>query len=73
MPARSTGSPRPAATSSLVLLALGGWADRHQPSERPSDLRFVDADGGARVEVAAVGVDSSTLVPRERIAARLEQ
>jgi DNA-binding HxlR family transcriptional regulator len=39
---------------SLVLLALGGWADRHRPSERTSDLRFVEAATGEPVEAAAL-------------------
>ena len=58
---------------SVVLLALGGWADRHRPSERRSDLRFLDADGGAPVEAAVVVSGSDRVVPRDRITARLDR
>jgi DNA-binding HxlR family transcriptional regulator len=54
---------------SLVLLAMGDWANRHRPSSRESLLRFVDADSGETVTPSAVAGDR--LVPRERIAARL--
>ena len=57
----------------VVLLALGGWADRHRPSERRSDLRFVDADGGEPVEVAVVAAGSRRVVARDRIAAHLDR
>jgi DNA-binding HxlR family transcriptional regulator len=57
---------------SLVLLALGGWADRHRPSERTSDLRFVDADSGEAVEAAAVTRDARQLVPTARLRAVME-
>jgi DNA-binding HxlR family transcriptional regulator len=57
---------------SLVLLALGGWADRHRPSERTSDLRFVDADSGEAVEAAAVTRDARQLVPTARLSAVME-
>ena len=57
---------------SLVLLALGGWADRHRPSERPSDLRFVDADSGEAVEAAAVTVDAQKRIPTARLRAVME-
>ncbi|MBF4596799.1 helix-turn-helix transcriptional regulator [Curtobacterium sp. VKM Ac-2889] len=57
---------------SLVLLALGGWADRHRPSERPSDLRFVDADSGEAVEAAAVTVDAQQRIPTARLRAVME-
>lgn len=58
---------------SLVLLALGGWADRHRPSERRSDLTFVDADHGEPVEAAVIAAGSDRVVPRERIVARLDR
>ncbi|MBT1674808.1 winged helix-turn-helix transcriptional regulator [Curtobacterium aurantiacum] len=54
---------------SLVLLALGGWADRHRPSERPSDLRFVDAESGEAVEAAAVTMDAQQRIPTARLRA----
>jgi DNA-binding HxlR family transcriptional regulator len=57
---------------SLVLLALGGWADRHRPSERTSDLRFVDADSGEAVEAAAVTRDARQPVPTARLSAVME-
>ncbi|MBT1583828.1 winged helix-turn-helix transcriptional regulator [Curtobacterium flaccumfaciens] len=57
---------------SLVLLALGGWADRHRPSERASDLRFVDADSGEAVEAAAVTVDAQERIPIARLSAVME-
>ena len=53
-----------------VLLALGGWADRHHPSERRSDLTFVDADGGEPVETAVVVIGTDRVVPHDRLAAR---
>ncbi|MGI3784291.1 MAG: winged helix-turn-helix transcriptional regulator [Janthinobacterium lividum] len=58
---------------SLVLVALGSWADRHHPSERRSDLTFVDADHGDPVEVAVIASGSERVVPRDRIAARLDR
>ncbi|MBB1198584.1 winged helix-turn-helix transcriptional regulator [Curtobacterium flaccumfaciens] len=57
---------------SLVLLALGGWADRHRPSERASDLRFVDAETGEAVEAAAVTVDAQQRIPTVRLRAVME-
>ncbi|MCS6559221.1 helix-turn-helix transcriptional regulator [Curtobacterium flaccumfaciens] len=57
---------------SLVLLALGGWADRHRPSERASDLRFVDAETGEAVEAAAVTVDAQQRTPTARLRAVME-
>ncbi|MGN7223568.1 winged helix-turn-helix transcriptional regulator [Curtobacterium flaccumfaciens] len=57
---------------SLVLLALGGWADRHRPSERASDLRFVDAETGEAVEAAAVTVDTQQRIPTARLRAVME-
>ncbi|MBT1671429.1 winged helix-turn-helix transcriptional regulator [Curtobacterium flaccumfaciens] len=57
---------------SLVLLALGGWADRHRPSERASDLRFVDAESGEAVEAAAVTVDAQQRIPTARLCAVME-
>lgn len=57
---------------SLVLLALGGWADRHRPSERASDLRFVDAETGEAVEAAAVTVDAQQRIPTARLRAVME-
>ncbi|MBT1665976.1 winged helix-turn-helix transcriptional regulator [Curtobacterium flaccumfaciens] len=57
---------------SLVLLALGGWADRHRPSERASDLRFVDAETGEAVEAAAVTVDAQECIPTARLRAVME-
>ncbi|MCS0645999.1 winged helix-turn-helix transcriptional regulator [Curtobacterium flaccumfaciens] len=57
---------------SLVLLALGGWADRHRPSERKSDLRFVDAETGEAVEAAAVTVDAQERIPTARLRAVME-
>lgn len=58
---------------SLVLLALGNWADRHHPSERRSDLTFVDADHGEPVEAAVVASGSDRVVARERVTARLDR
>lgn len=58
---------------SVVLLALGGWADRHRPSERPSDLTFVDTDHGEPVEAAVVAAGSDRVVARDRITARLDR
>lgn len=52
---------------SLVLLALGGWADRHRPSERASDLRFVDAETGELVEAVAVTQSEHQRVLLDRI------
>lgn len=57
---------------SLVLLALGGWADRHRPSERASDLRFVDVETGEAVEAAAVTVDAQQRIPTARLRAVME-
>ncbi|QYI96894.1 helix-turn-helix transcriptional regulator [Curtobacterium flaccumfaciens pv. flaccumfaciens] len=57
---------------SLVLLALGGWADRHRPSERASDLRFVDAETGEAVEAAAVTVDAQQRIPIARLRAVMQ-
>ncbi|PZF43617.1 MULTISPECIES: helix-turn-helix domain-containing protein [unclassified Curtobacterium] len=57
---------------SLVLLALGGWADRYRPSERASDLRFVDAETGEAVEAAAVTVDAQERIPTARLRAVME-
>lgn len=57
---------------SLVLLALGGWADRHRPSERASDLRFVDAETGEAVEAAAVTMDAQQRIPTARLRAVME-
>ncbi|MBF4627289.1 winged helix-turn-helix transcriptional regulator [Curtobacterium flaccumfaciens] len=57
---------------SLVLLALGGWADRHRPSERASDLRFVDAETGEAVEAAAVTADAQERIPTARLRAVME-
>src|SRR3954471_3163298 len=54
---------------SLVLLALGGWADRPRPSKRASDLRFVDTESGQVVEAAAVGQETHERVPLERLGA----
>jgi DNA-binding HxlR family transcriptional regulator len=53
----------------LVLIALGGWADRHRPSERPALLDFVDADSGA--PVSAVPEAAGRVIPRARIRAHL--
>ena len=58
---------------SVVLLALGGWADRHRPSERRSDLRFVDAQDGSPVEAAVVATGTGRVVPRDHIAAHLDR
>lgn len=57
---------------SLVLLALGGWADRHRPSERASDLRFVEAETGEAVEAAAVTVGAQQRIPTARLRAVME-
>ena len=57
---------------SVVLLALGSWADRHRPSGRRSDLRFTDADHGEPVEAAVVTVGSGHIVGADRIVAHLE-
>ena len=57
----------------LVLLALGNWADRHHPSERRSDLTFVDAAGGERVEAAVVVSGSERIVPRDQVTARVDR
>lgn len=48
---------------SLVLLALGGWADRHRRTDLKSDLRFVDAETGEPVEAAAVTRVAQRRVP----------
>ncbi|GAA3552955.1 helix-turn-helix domain-containing protein [Microlunatus spumicola] len=56
----------------VVLLALGGWADRHRPSELRSDLAFVD-DHGDPVEVAVVASGSDRVVPLDRVTARLDR
>ncbi|MDT0231995.1 helix-turn-helix domain-containing protein [Curtobacterium sp. BRB10] len=58
---------------SLVLLALGGWADRHRPSDRASDLRFVDAETGDAVEAAAVTVGAQQRIPTARLDAVMER
>lgn len=58
---------------SLVLLALGGWADRHRPSERTSDLRFVDEQTGDPVEAAALTQGTHQRVPLERLTAVTER
>ncbi|WP_144712983.1 helix-turn-helix domain-containing protein [Curtobacterium pusillum] len=58
---------------SLVLLALGGWADRHRPSELTSDLRFVDAETGEAVEAAALTHDTHERVPLARLSAVSER
>ncbi|UXN25839.1 helix-turn-helix transcriptional regulator [Curtobacterium flaccumfaciens] len=57
---------------SLVLLALGGWADRHRPSDRASDLRFVDSETGDAVEAAAVTVGAQQRIPTVRLRADME-
>lgn len=54
---------------SLVLLALGGWADRYRPSERTTDFRFVDAESGAPVEAAALTRTTHEHVPLDRLVA----
>lgn len=54
----------------VVLLALGGWADRHRPSTEHALLSFVDSQTG-RPLAAVAAADGETIVPRERIAARL--
>ncbi|MET3452783.1 helix-turn-helix domain-containing protein [Curtobacterium sp. 1544] len=48
---------------SLVLLALGGWADRHRRTDLKSDLRFVDAETDEPVEAAAVTRVAQRRVP----------
>lgn len=58
---------------SLVLLALGGWADRHRPSERTTDLRFVDAETGEPVEAVALTQGTHQRVPLERLTAVTER
>jgi DNA-binding HxlR family transcriptional regulator len=58
---------------SLVLLALGNWADRHHPSERCSDLQFVDADHGEPVEAAVVVSGTHRVVPRDHVVARFDR
>ncbi|WP_420368575.1 winged helix-turn-helix transcriptional regulator [Curtobacterium sp. L1-20] len=58
---------------SLVLLALGGWADRHRPSELTSDLRFVDRETGGAVEAAALRQGTDERVPLERLTAVTER
>ncbi|QZQ54809.1 helix-turn-helix transcriptional regulator [Curtobacterium sp. TC1] len=57
---------------SLVLLALGGWADRYRPSERTSDLRFVDTESGEMVEAVAVTQESQQRVPTQRLTAVMD-
>lgn len=57
---------------SLVLLALGGWADRYRPAELTSDLRFVDTDSGETVEAIAVTQESQQRVPPQRLTAVME-
>lgn len=54
---------------SLVLLALGGWADRHRPSELASDLRFVDTESGEPVQAVAVTQVGHERVPLDRLTA----
>lgn len=39
---------------SLVLLALGDWADRNRPSPHTPTLEFVETDTGRRLHPAAV-------------------
>ncbi|WIE71411.1 helix-turn-helix domain-containing protein [Curtobacterium sp. MCJR17_020] len=58
---------------SLVLLALGGWADRYRPSELTSDLRFVDTESGEPVEAVAVTQESQQRVPLQRLTAVTER
>ncbi|PZO60073.1 MAG: transcriptional regulator [Leifsonia xyli] len=57
---------------SLVLLALGGWADRYRPTELTSDLRFVDTDSGEPVEAVAVTQESQQRVPLQRLTALMD-
>ncbi|TDW47522.1 HxlR family transcriptional regulator [Curtobacterium sp. PhB42] len=57
---------------SLVLLALGGWADRYRPTELTSDLRFVDTDSGEPVEAVAVAQESQQRVPLQRLTAVMD-
>ena len=57
---------------SLVLLALGGWADRYRPTELTSDLRFVDTDSGEPVEAVAVTQESQQRVPLQRLTAVMD-
>ena len=42
---------------SLVLLALGDWADRHRPSQLVPSLEFLDRATGERARPAAVARD----------------
>ena len=72
MKALATGMMAAGSKAGIVLLALGGWADRHRPSERASDLRFVDAETGEAVEVAAVTVDAQQRIPTARLRAVME-
>lgn len=57
---------------SLVLLALGGWADRYRPTELTSDLRFIDTDSGETVEAIAVAQESQQRVPLQRLTAVMD-
>lgn len=54
---------------SVVLLALGGWADRHRPSSRRPLLSFEDAVTGEPLRAAAVA--ESRVVPTDDIRAVL--
>jgi len=56
---------------SLVLLALGGWADRHRRTALESDLRFVDAGTGEPVEAAALTRVAQRRVPLHELEAVL--
>jgi DNA-binding HxlR family transcriptional regulator len=54
----------------LVLLALGGWADRHRPASRLSRLRFLDSESEATARAVAITDDG--VIPNDRIATRIE-
>jgi len=54
---------------SLVLLALGDWADRNRPNARMANLEFVDASGE---HVRAAAVSGERVVPTETVTARLQ-
>lgn len=55
---------------SVVLLALGGWADRHRPNARRPRLSFVEAQ--TREPLSAAVVAGDRVIPVGRIAAVLD-
>ena len=53
---------------SLVLLALGDWADRNRPSHESPTLEFIETATGGRLHPAAVAGDR--VVPAQGITVR---